>query len=210
MGKRSPLDKSAEHAPGPGRTNRRFPANRQSPAACRRPPTGTGATMRRRDRRPRGCPGVRHDRHGAEILHRADELLALGNATAQAVFFRQQEVPQPQRGGRIVHPQFQQPHVAILDVPPQRSAVVRLAVGRGASQHSERTAWSHCGKGNSFGGMVVSLVASPKMPRFAPARGLARRVVGADVDFQHRHRTPLFQAVQFGVPEVAPQRIGGR
>ena len=46
---------------------------------------------------------------------------------AQAVLLGEQEVPQPQRGRRVVQPQLQQAEVAAVDVPTERAAVIRLA-----------------------------------------------------------------------------------
>jgi len=75
--------------------------------------------MRRRDRSDQSRQGERHDRHGSEVLHRADDAFAGIASRPKAFLFGQQEIPQAERGGRVVQHEPRQAPVALLDVARQ-------------------------------------------------------------------------------------------
>ena len=92
--------------------------------------------------------------------------------------------------------------IAVVDVPAQRSAVVGLATV--PPRAVRRSAGPTRPSVIRFGGSIVHLQHFQK-GFDSPLHAVRRAgVVGADVDFQHRHRAPLFQSLQLGVPEVAP------
>ena len=87
-----------------------------------RPPGAVGI------KRPQPRQRIGHDRHGAEVLHGADDLLALGAGGMEALVLGQQEIPEPQRGGGIVEAQMAQAQIAFeQNVAAQRPAVGGLA-----------------------------------------------------------------------------------
>ncbi len=94
----------------------------------RRPPRAV------RIKRPHARQRIGHDRHCAEVFHRADNFFATGAGLAQPLVFRQQKIPEPERGGRIVKLQLFQPKIFFaLHMPPERATVGRFAQA-GATQ----------------------------------------------------------------------------
>ena len=89
---------------------------------ARRPPRAVGI------KRPHARQRIGHDRHGAEVFHRADNFVAVGAGLMQPLVFRQQKIPEPQRGGRVVELQLLQPEIFFADdMTPQRPAVSGFA-----------------------------------------------------------------------------------
>ena len=89
---------------------------------ARRPPRAIGI------KRPHARQRICHDRHGAEVFHRADNFVAAGAGLMQPFVFRQQKIPEPQRGGRVVKLQMFQPEIFFAnDMAPQRAAVIGFA-----------------------------------------------------------------------------------
>ncbi len=58
-----------------------------------RPPRAVGI------KRPHAGQRIGHDGNGAEVFHRADNFVAAGAGLMQPLVFRQQKIPEPQRGG---------------------------------------------------------------------------------------------------------------
>ena len=101
---------------------------------ARRPPGAVGIE------RPHASKRVGHYRHGAKVLHRADNLVALGAGSREALVFCQQEIPQPERGRGVVKAQVAQAEVAVQqDVAAQRPAVKGFTqAGAIATPHNGR------------------------------------------------------------------------
>ncbi len=70
--------------------------------------------------------GVGHHRDRAQVLHGGDEPFACRPGLVQPILFGEEEVPQSQRGGGIIHAEPEQSHVAALDMAAERPAVGRL------------------------------------------------------------------------------------
>ena len=87
-----------------------------------RPPRAVGI------KRPHARQRISHDRHGAEVFHRADNFVAGGAGLVKPLVFRQQKIPEPQRGGRVVELQLLQAEILFADdMAAQRPAVSGFA-----------------------------------------------------------------------------------
>ena len=73
------------------------------------------STTPRPDKMPAARQRIRHDRHGAEVFHGADNFVTAGAGLMQPLVFGQQEIPEPQRGGRVVELQMLQPEIPFAD-----------------------------------------------------------------------------------------------
>ena len=161
---------------------------------ARRPPRAVGIKC------PHARQRIGHDRHGAEVFHRADDFVAAGAGLMQPLVFRQQKIPEPQRGGRVVELQMLQPE--IFFAAPRAAAAARhkpvRAGRRGAvvrSVHPTRTKFNLRGAGCSFQSFQEK-----------PGGGLARAALaGGLVGFeqQNRQAESFPQGLRLGAPEIA-------